>query len=434
MIAKSRIVVKLILLVCFFNNEQIFSQTDKENTSLKFGISLEYLELIDKLVTNNIDSGSIPGANVLVYRRGGIVYNKSFGYLDSEKKTPLNKETIFRIASMSKTITAAAIMKLYEEGKILLSDRVDKYIPDFKDVKVIVEDSTDEEGNIINYHLVKAKNQLTIYHLLTHTAGIPYSFYESNLLSLVYREAGVNDGVLTSKLTIEENVKLIAAQPLLFEPGTKWEYGLSSDVLGYLIEVVSGFNLEDYLKLNIFNPLGMRDTYLRLPQNKKNRLIPLYSIDSNKKIRKLSGNPTEINKFRVSPDFPYNRNNNLLSGGGGMVSTVADYYNFCLMLLNHGIFNNKRVLSKKSVDMMTTMLVDHDIGLKGYKYGLGLGVRVEPGLSSVGEFFWGGIFYTRFFVDPKEELIIIFMSQLYPFYLLDLHKKIQAIVYHSLTN
>jgi len=337
------------------------------------GMSTERLTRIDALVKEYIDKKWIAGATVLIARDGKIVYYKGLGYDDIEKKTPLKKDAICRIASQTKAITSVAIMMLYEDGKIVLNDPVSKYIPEFKNPKVL--DKFNEADT--TYTTVPANREITIRDLLTHTSGIGYAQIGSKESNAIYYKAGVVGGIGVDKIVLGDKIKVLAGLPLMHQPGEKWTYGLNTDVLGYLIEVVSGMSLDEFFRKKIFEPLGMKDTYFYLPKEKRNRLATLYSEDSTKHIIK-DGDTYELNGT-IYVNYP-NMDGTYYSGGGGLSSTAYDYSIFMQMLLNAGEYNGKRILSRASLRMMTSNQIG-DIDFRDDKFGLGFQIVTERGAA-----------------------------------------------------
>jgi CubicO group peptidase (beta-lactamase class C family) len=404
------------------------ASTLSEASPESVGMSKERLTRIDDLVKEYIDKKWIAGATVLVARDGKIVYYKGLGYDDIDKKTSMKKDAICRIASQTKAITSVAAMMLYEEGKILLSDPVSKYIPEFKNPKVLDKfnpaDST--------YTTVPAKRELTIRDLLTHTSGIGYAQIGSMESNAIYYKAGVVGGIGVNKIVLGDKMKILGSLPLMHQPGEKWTYGLNTDLLGYLVEVVSGMSLDEFFRKKIFEPLGMKDTYFYLPKEKRYRLATLYTEDSTKHIIK-DGESFELNGT-VYVNYP-NMDGTYYSGGGGLSSTAYDYSIFMQMMLNGGEYNGKRILSRSSVRMMTSNQIG-DIEFGDDKFGLGFGIVTERGAAktpvSAGTFSWGGMFSSSYWIDPKEKIIAQFFLQQFPNSHADIHDKFKALVYQAI--
>lgn len=407
------------------------SQAEKTIIPEDVGLSSERLERIATVVQKAIDEEKITGVVTLVARKGEIVYSKSFGMMDKEAEKPMQTDAIFRLCSMTKPITSVAVMLLYEEGHFMLNEPVSKFIPEFKDMKVLdppfPEDRTSPPQN-----LVKAKRPITIYHLLTHTSGLSYHW--NPRVGKMYTEKGIGTGAHQQEGTIGEAVKRLAEVPLLFHPGDEWHYGLSVDVLGYLIEVVSGMSLDDFFKERLFKPLGMNNTHFYLPDEKISRLTTPYSFSQEQGLQRFPKEPYAKGGLIVSADYPYRGPKTYFAGGGGLCSTAKDYYKFCQMMLNGGELNGVRLLSRKSVELISQNHAEDE--LKGRGFGLGFGTYSEPShlkeLGSIGAYRWAGLFYSSFIIDPREELITIFMSQLHPIGGLNLGIKFHGLAYQAI--
>jgi CubicO group peptidase (beta-lactamase class C family) len=393
------------------------------------GFSAERLKRIDTILKEYIDKGRMNGAVAMIIHDGKIAYYKNFGYNDLETKTPLQKDAIFRIASQTKAITSVAVMMLSEEGKFMLDDPISNFIPEFKHPRVI--DKYNKADT--TYTTVPAKREITIRDLLTHTSGIGYAQIGSPEANAIYAKAGVVGGIGVDKILLADKMKLLGRMPLFHQPGEKWTYGLNTDVLGYLVEVVSGMNLNDFFRKRIFEPLGMKDTYFYLPKEKYNRLAMLYTEDSaTKKAVKMK------EKINVSGDmfrdYP-KMEGTYYSGGAGLSSTIYDYAIFLQMLLNGGEYNGKRILSRNSVRMMTMNQIGN-INRGPNKFGLGFGITTEKGSADLptpeGTFEWGGIFSTTYWVDPKEKLIGLIYRNIWPTSWHNLGNLYKVLVYQAL--
>lgn len=376
------------------------------------GMYSERLNRLDGVLQSYIDKGAFPGVAAIVVRNGKIVYYKAFGKADLETNKPLSKDAIYRIASMTKAITSLAVMMLHEEGKIMLDDPISKYIPEF--AKPVVLDKFNAKDS--TYTTVPAKREISVRHLLSHTSGINYNVIGSDeSIKAIYAKAGILDAFTTEKITIGENIKKLAKLPLTHQPGEKWTYGLSIDVLGYLVEVVSGVTLDQYFQKHIFEPLGMKDTYFYLPDAKKDRLVPIYSETKEKTLVKGS-----TNSLAANPDYPITGAKTFYSGGGGLSSTAYDYAIFLQMLLNGGVYNGKRFLSPKGVELFTNSNQSGTLFPDPRSYfSLGFSVINEAGrandlYSNPGIFSWGGAFSTHYFADPKEKISGVLMKQMWP--------------------
>lgn len=395
-------------------------------------------ERVSKLVQGHIDRHEIAGAVVFVQQDGKPVLFRSFGQADMESKTPMSRDTMFRIASMTKPITSVAVMMRVEEGKLRLDDPLSKHLPEFQDMQVLVPT---KDGGDKGYRLVKAERPITIRHLLTHTSGITYRLFGRPHLGKLYAEAGVSDGLVETEGTIGDNVKRLAKLPLLHQPGTAWEYGLNTDVLGRVVEVAAGKSLDEFFRKRIFQPLQMNDTGFHVPKEKRTRLAALYMPDDKKTIRRVGNGKNRSGSLVYSATYPIAENNLYFSGGAGLTSTAHDYGRFLQMLLNRGELDGKRLLKPETVDQMTrNQLGDlrgsfsiHGDGF-GYGFGVVTGREKPPSPASVGSYSWGGAFNTFFWVDPRRQLIGIILTQLYPNSHLTLQKDFLAKVYEDLDN
>jgi CubicO group peptidase (beta-lactamase class C family) len=359
------------------------------------GLDKARLERLEKLIRADVERGRIPGAVMLVMRDGKVVMNKAIGKQDAEKGSAMRTDSIFRIYSMTKPIVSVAAMILVEEGKLQLSDPVSLHIPELKGLKVGVE-----KGDGLD--LVAAAREPTVHDIFRHTSGFTYGVFGKNMVKEQYQKAGVDDRDQTNA----EFIKKLASVPLMSQPGTQWEYSRSVDVLGVVIERISGQTLDKFLEERILKPLGMKDTAFSVPADKQARIAEAFPVDPDSK------QPVNLIEIRQPPK--------LLSGGGGMVSTAADYLRFARMLLNGGELDGVRILSKKTVEYMTT---DHIGPVRGptylpgpgYGFGLGFAVRLTDGQAatpgSAGDYNWGGFGGTYFWIDPKEKLIAIWMMQ-----------------------
>jgi CubicO group peptidase (beta-lactamase class C family) len=396
--------VASILLTAFSVSAQQLPSTKPESV----GLSSERLERIATLVQRGIDEKRIAGAVTLVARRGHIAWLKAQGMQDREASKPMTTEAIFRICSMSKAITSLAVMMLYEEGNFQLDDPVSKYIPEFRNPKVLVKPASGPS------YTIPATREITIRNLLTHTSGMTYPWNDD--LGQMYKDAKVADGLSQYDGTIGDSVQRLAGLPLLFNPGDRFEYSLGVDVLGYLVEVISHQTFNDFLRTRVFEPLGMKDTYFYIPEDKQNRLAAAYTWYPGKGLARFPDTPIVEGPFSYSADYPVHGPKKLYSGGAGLCSTAEDYARFCQLMLDGGKAGNTRLVSRKTVELMT-----HDqLGKIGgdQAFGLGFGILGVKGplaeLGSPGEYNWGGFFYTTFSIDPKEQMITIFMAQVHP--------------------
>jgi CubicO group peptidase (beta-lactamase class C family) len=359
------------------------------------GLSTAGLARLGSVMRAEIERGRVPGAVALVARRGRLACFESFGRRDPAQAEPMAKDSIFRIYSMTKPIVSVAAMRLWEEGRFLLSDPIGKFLPELDRRKVALVRGAEIE-------LVDAERPITIQDLLRHTSGLTYEFRGSGPVHKMY----MAEKIYSRNQSNADQVAALGKLPLLHQPGTKWEYSRSTDVLGRLIEVLSGLSLGEYLQRRLFAPLGMIDTAFHVPEQDHGRLAEAFAKDPD------TGAGVQLINVHDAPKFE--------SGGGGLVSTAGDYARFLQMLLNRGRMDGMRFLSRKTIELMTA---DHlgpitgapDLLLPGYGFGLGVAVRLEPGIAhvpgSVGQYFWGGLAGTTFWVDPKEELFAIMLIQ-----------------------
>jgi len=354
------------------------------------GISEDSLNIATKRLHKYVDEGKLPGTYVKIIKGDKVVYDDKYGFIDIDKKKPIEENSLYRIFSMTKPITAAAIMTLYDQGKLNLDDNVSKYIPEFSDTRVYKE----IDGK---HSLEPQKTPLTIRHLLTHTSGIPYG-WESSYTDSIYNMRQH----MRKDWTLEEMTKDIATIPLKFQPGTKYNYGLGIDVAGYIVEVVSGEKLNNYFKSFIFDPLKMNDTRFYVPEEKKEQLSELYTMNENGKLVIVSD--PNMEKIFGADESP-----KLLLGGAGLISTLNDYETFCRMLLNKGELNGKRILSEKATEIIMTNQYPKEM-ITNSSMGHGLAGTVN---LDTGEYNWGGAAATSFWINPTEDLILICFTQLF---------------------
>ncbi|MDP4265073.1 MAG: serine hydrolase domain-containing protein [Bacteroidota bacterium] len=371
------------------------------------GFSTERLKRIDNAMNEWVQKGWMNGGEALIVRDGKIVYYKAAGYDDLDAKTPLSKEGIFRIASQTKAITTVAIMILYEEGKLLLNDPVSKYIPSYR--KQMVLDKFNAADT--TYTTVPAARDITIKDLLTHTSGLGYAMIGTKESNAIYAKNKLTAGIGGTNESLLEAMTRLGTLPLMHQPGQKWTYGLNTDLLGCLVEIISGMTLNDFFRTRIFEPLGMKDTYFTIPKEKAGRLVNIYTEDQNGHLIKSTGN---LLNGPVGPDYPLLQKT-YYSGGAGLSSTIYDYAVFLQMLLNGGEYNGKRIISRNTVRMMTMNQIG-EVPFRGDdKFGLGFEIVSEKTgdvPSQAGTFSWGGAYSTSYWADPKEKMVILFYRQL----------------------
>ena len=389
-------------------------------------VSTERLLRIDRLIKQYVDSGWIVGATGFIARNGKIVYDKSFGVSDIETKAALRTDAIYRIASQTKAITSTAVLILLEEGKLLLDDPISKYIPSFANPTVL--DKFNEKDS--SYTAVPAKREVTIRDLLTHTSGVDYAGIGSPNMKAIYAKANIPSGIGTENYLLANTIPALGKLPLAHQPGERFTYGLNTDILGYLVQGVSGQSFDEFLKQRIFDPLGMKDTYFYLPSAKFSRLIAVHVEDENHKVIKW-----DSKKRGVNVDYPLAKGS-YFSGGAGLVSTTKDYAIFLQALLNGGLYNNHRILSKRTVEIMTSNQIG-DLSLGDDKFGLGFQITSEKGQArlgvSAGSFAWGGYFSTQYWADPKEKMVgLLFLQQTLSHG--DIFDKFKVLVYQALND
>ncbi|MBC7744576.1 MAG: beta-lactamase family protein [Flavobacterium sp.] len=399
--------ISVFALTSFSQTKSIkISSPLSENSASAEGMSPERLARIDVVLNNAIKEKQIPGAVALIARNGKIVYYKAFGMADNESKRILKRDDIFRIASQTKAITSTAIMMLWEEGKFQLDDPISKYIPEFKNAHIL--DSLNEKDS--TYTSKPTDKPITIRHLLTHTSGIGYGVIDGDAkFKKIYKKAGIVDLYTTEPVTIEQNIKKLAKLPLHHKPGEKFTYSEGLDVLGYLVEIVSGKPLDQFFKERIFTPLGMDDTWFYLPESKFARLVSVQTKIDDKWIK------FPVQSF-YDPDYPIKGAKKFFSGGAGLSSTAKDYASFLQMYLNNGELNGVRLLSRTTVRIIMANQIGNLWGDSGAYYGLAFGVLDQKGQDlggrgSLGTFNWGGYFNTDYFADPKEKIIGILLKQ-----------------------
>ncbi len=394
----------LIGVIALFTAPFSPAQNLPRATPAQVGLSSERLDKIMQMLRDDTGKNVIPGAVLLVARHGKIAYFDAAGLLDPTTKAPMTKDAIFRVFSMSKPITTVSAMMLFEDGKLALGDPIARYIPQFRQMKVGVE-KTDPATGKPALDLVPARRPITVQDLMRHTSGITYGFFGNTMVKKMYVEAGVMKGDYTN----EEFADRIAKLPLSYQPGTTWDYSHSTDILGRVIEVVSGTTLYQFEKQHVLDPLGMSDTgFYVTDKAKQPRIAEPFPNDRTIGIDAAFGDPRVAGKWE--------------SGGGGMVSTASDYARFLQMLLNGGSLGGKRILGPKTVAFMTSDHTSEGITPgpyylpgPGYGFGLGFAVRRDAGVSpengSVGDYTWNGVGGTHFWVDPKEDMFVLFMIQ-----------------------
>lgn len=375
------------------------------------GLSAERLDRLHKGMQDYVDRHEVGGIVTLIARDGKIADVHANGFQDVENRKPMQVDTIFRIASMTKPITTVAVMMLEEEGKLFLTDPVSKYIPAFKGQRVAEGGST-----------VPARREITIRDLLSHRSGLSYGFLNGGPVGEAYRKEGVTDGLTVTSMSLQQGIDKLAAQPLMAQPGSAWNYSLSTDVLGRVVEVVSGMSFDAFLRSRIIDPLGMNDTAFVVPDSKWSRFSTIYSPDGNGGIRPMKDPEEAFGNAHLSQFAWYKGPKTYFSGGAGLTSTIHDYARFAQMLLNGGTLDGVRLLSPKTIELMTASqtsdLPPNALLGPGTQFALGFRIVTDVAQTqaqgSVGMYGWLGIYGTTFWVDPKEHLIAVMMVQRYP--------------------
>lgn len=397
----------------------------------ELGFDPARLRRIDAHFGRYVDDGLLPGWSLLLSRRGRIAHLATSGHRDVEAGLPVELDTMFRVYSMTKPVTSVAAMMLWEEGRFELTDPISRYLPEFRDMRVFTG------GSDVRPVTVPAIEPIRVWHLLTHTSGLTYGFHHAHVVDALYRKAGYEWGVRAGR-DLAGAVEDIAALPLLFQPGSEWNYGMSTDVLGRLVEVVSGLPLDEFFAERVLGPLGMTDTAFRVPEDKRDRLAALYvpTPGTRKAVRNESAGATILN-----PTW--------LSGGGGLASTLRDYHRFTQFLVGGGTLDGVKLLGPRTLRYMARNHLPGGADLAtfgrplfaespfdGVGFGLGFSVTLDLVAGhthgSVGEFAWGGAASTAFFVDPAEELTAVFMTQLLPSSTHPIRPQLRQLVYSAL--
>lgn len=415
----------LFLTICIVSLSGLHSQDLKTADPQALGFSAERLERLDRAFDQYVAAGELPGGVILVARRDQVAYYRAFGQRDLESGAPMPENALFRIASQTKAIVSVGILLLQEEGRLLIQDPLSKYIPEFAETMVAIND---DDG----YREEPARRPITLRDLLTHTSGIGYGWGPAQEK---WEEAGIMGWYFADREEpILETVRRIASLPMSAHPGEKTVYGYSTDILGAVIEVVSGQSLDVFLRERVFEPLGMEDTFFYVPPDKVGRLATVY-------------NPQEGGGLKRAPDGAgMNTQGNYVkgprksfSGGAGLVSTAADYYRFLQMMENRGSYNGKQLLSPRTVDLMTVNHLGENVAYSaGRGFGLGFEVVTDMGrhgtYGSEGSYRWGGAYHSTYWVDPAEELIVVYFTQVRPNARVPDHALLRNLVYQALVD
>jgi CubicO group peptidase (beta-lactamase class C family) len=390
------------------------------------GLSSERLARVDAVMHTYVDKGKLPGAQTLISRRGHLVHHDCYGSTDVDAGTPVTPDSIYRIYSMTKPITSVGLMMLLEQGHFLLENPVDRFLPEFAEMQVWSGGTAEEPQTR------PAARPVTVHDMLTHLSGLTYGFHHQHPLDELYRAHQLGD-FSTPPYDLAEGIARLAELPLLFDPGTRWNYSMSTDVCGRLIEAMSGQPLDQYLQEHVLGPLGMVDTAFHAPEADLDRCSALYTRGADGKVARIGG----PRRMTEPPKF--------LSGGGGLVGTGRDYLRFCHMLLNGGELDGVRLLGPRTVDYMSRNHLPggkllNELGqstfaesaMEGTGFGLGFGIVEDAAalqnLATEGEFSWGGAASTAFWVDPFEEICVVFMTQLLPSDTYPLRRQLRAAV------
>jgi CubicO group peptidase (beta-lactamase class C family) len=397
------------------------------------GLSAARLARVSTWMKGWVDSGKLPGLLVAVMRRGELAFAETYGKADVERNKPVRPDTIYRIYSMTKPLTSTAIMMLYEEGRFQLDDPISRFIPAFANQRVFMG------GSRGKMDLAPAERDITFRDLLSHTSGLTYGMMEANAVDALYRQKEGGVDFQTSPATLKDVVEQAAKFPLIAQPGKAWNYSISTDVLGYLVEVVSGMPFQDYLVEKVIKPLGMVDTNFFVPPEKHDRFAANYAPEAGGKL-KLIDDPA---KSRYLAPRTVN------SGGGGLVSTASDYLRFCKFMLNKGELDGVRLLGKKTVELMTSNHLKGDMGdmgaprfsestYLGIGFGLGFSVMLDPAkaqiLGTPGEYAWGGAASTAFWCDPQEDMAVVMLTQLMPSSTYPIRRDLRVLTYQAIVD
>ncbi len=395
------------------------------------GLCSQRLARIGPWMRSWVDSGRLPGMVTLVARRGRVAYLEAYGMRDVAAGLGMGEDTIFRIYSMTKPLTSVAIMMLYEEGRFQLDDAIARHLPMFADMRVF------SSGNAEHYETVAANGPITFRQLLTHTSGLTYGFLEATPVDALYRQHGVDFQMAERPLL--DMMAPLAALPLLNHPGAEWNYSVSTDVLGALVEVISGQPFEQFMRERILKPLALNDTDFHVREGNHGRFAANYTRSRDGGVKQIDG--ARDSRF-LSPRA-------LISGGGGLVSTAADYFRFCSFMRNLGELDGVRLLGRKTVEFMTCNHLRGDMAdmgqprfsessFSGIGFGLGFSVMIDPAkaeiLGSPGEYAWGGAASTAFWIDPQEDMAVILLTQLLPSSTYPLRRQLRVLTYQAIVD
>jgi CubicO group peptidase (beta-lactamase class C family) len=409
----------------FFSSISLFGQSLSPNI-IKNNPNVNYAHLvyIDSVIKPYIDKNHLVGAVTLVVKDNQLIHYKGHGYADLASKKPMPADAIFRIMSQTKAITSLGILQLFEQGKLNLDQKISDFIPEFKNPTVLKDFNPADSS----YTTVPAKREITFRDLLTHTSGIDYTAIGSDKMKAIYAKADIPSGLGKMNATLLAKMKVLGTLPLGHQPGEKFTYGLNTDLLGCLIEVISGKTLDAYFKAHIFDPLGMKESFFNLPEALGSRLASVYTEENGQII------PWSPNFRNINPNYPLDKKT-YFSGGAGLSMSTFDYAIFLQMLLNGGKYNGKQIIGRRTAELMISPQLAP--GLMGNdNFGLGFSLTSERSAElkprNKGSFSWGGYYGTTYWADPKEKLIVLIMTQHTPNSHSDFNGKIENIIYGSL--
>jgi len=415
-------ITAIVLTLAFVFSKTSYSQVLSFETVKSNKFDYNKLAQIDSLVNKYVHNRWLIGSTVIIVKDNQVVYHKGFGYINEASKKPMPSNPIYRIMSQTKAITSLAIMQLFEQGKIGLDQKVSSIITSFKNPKVLKDFNSKDSS----YTTIPAKREVTIRDLLTHTSGIDYTDIGTPNMGAIYTKAGIPSGLGDFNASLLDRMKVLGGLPLLHQPGEKFTYGLNSDLLGCIVEVISGLSLEAYCQKNIFDPLGMKDTYFNVPTIKANRMPTVYTENDEHQI--IEWSPTFRN---INPNYPIVPKT-YFSGGAGLSSTAYDYAIFLQMILNGGKYNGKQIIAPRTAAIMVSPQNDKD------DFSLGFSITSEKSanlnLRNKGSFSWGGYYGTTYWADPKDKMVVLIMTQQNPNSHGELSGIIERMIYGSRVN
>ena len=415
-------ITAIVLTLAFVFSKTSYSQVLSFETVKSNKFDYTKLAQIDSLVNKYVHNRWLIGSTVIIVKDNQVVYHKGFGYINEASKKPMPSNPIYRIMSQTKAITSLAIMQLFEQGKIGLDQKVSSIITSFKNPKVLKDFNPKDSS----YTTIPAKREVTIRDLLTHTSGIDYTDIGTPNMGAIYTKAGIPSGLGDFNASLLDRMKVLGGLPLLHQPGERFTYGLNSDLLGCIVEVISGLSLEAYCQKNIFDPLGMKDTYFNVPTAKANRMPTVYTENDDHQI--IEWSPTFRN---INPNYPIIPKT-YFSGGAGLSSTAYDYAIFLQMIMNGGKYNGKQIIAPRTAAIMVSPQNDTD------DFSLGFSITSEKSanlnLRNKGSFSWGGYYGTAYWADPKEKMVVLIMTQQNPNSHGEITGIIERMIYGSMVN